>query len=66
MAGVRFDAAKVALASGDEEAALDYLEQAQELGYSTGIIRSDPFFAPLHAKDRFIVIAQADSKGDRP
>lgn len=57
-AGVRFDAAKVALVTGNEDKALDYLEQAKELGYSTHIIQSDPVFRTLHDNARFMILAQ--------
>ena len=61
--GVRYDAAKVALANGDVEAALAYLEQAKKLGYSTNIIRSDPFFNVLHDNARFGTIAENNEQG---
>jgi tetratricopeptide (TPR) repeat protein len=58
--GVRFDAAKIALSAGDTEQALDYLEQAKELGYSIHIIRSDPVLAPLHNDAQFKRIVRDD------
>lgn len=61
-AGVRFDAAKVSLASGNREEALQNLELAKELGYSLGIIRADPFFEPLHDDAKFILIIQQQTE----
>jgi len=58
--GVRFDAAKIALADGDTDQALDYLKQARDLGYSVNIIRSDPVFTPLHEDTQFMRVAQKD------
>lgn len=55
--GVRYDAAKVALATGDVNGALEYLRKARELGYSSSIMRSDPFFDVLHEEARFMEIA---------
>lgn len=57
-AGVRFDAAKIALAAGDRDKALEFLQQAKDLGYSTKIIGSDPVFATLHDDTRFMLVAQ--------
>ena len=57
-AGVRFDAAKIALAAGDRDKALEFLKQAKDLGYSTKIIQSDPVFATLHDDTRFMLVAQ--------
>ncbi len=56
--GVRYDAAKVALAAGDSDDALEFLKQARELGYSASIIRSDPFFGTLQDDARFKLLAQ--------
>ncbi len=56
--GVNYDAAKVALAMGDVDEALAYLEQARELGYSASIIGSDPFFISLREDARFKAVAQ--------
>ena len=61
--GVRYDAAKVALAAGDVEAALNFLDQAKKLGYSTSIIGSDPVFNVLHQNARFRTIANNNEQG---
>ncbi len=55
--GVHYDAAKVALAAGATDKALEYLQQAKEFGYSTQIISSDPVFRSLHGDARFVLIA---------
>jgi TolB-like protein/Flp pilus assembly protein TadD/DNA-binding winged helix-turn-helix (wHTH) protein len=61
--GVRYDAAKVALLTGDVEAALNYLDHAKKLGYSANIIRSDPVFNVLHQDARFQTIANNNEQG---
>ncbi len=56
-AGVHYDAAKVALAAGQSDIALKYLQQARNLGYSIHIINSDPVFRSLHSNTRFLELA---------
>ncbi|MGW8368312.1 MAG: tetratricopeptide repeat protein [Gammaproteobacteria bacterium] len=51
--GVHFDAAKVALAGGRTDKAIEFLTQAKVLGYSINIIRSDPYFEALHNDAQF-------------
>lgn len=58
--GAHYDAAKVAMATGDTEKALEYLRQARALGYSTNIISSDPVFQPLQSDTRFLLITEKE------
>lgn len=58
--GAHYDAAKVAMATGDTEKALEYLRQASALGYSINIISSDPVFQALQSDTRFLLITEKE------
>lgn len=57
-AGVRYDAAKVALGAGRSDIALEHLQQARNLGYSAHIMSSDPVFRSLRNDSRFMELTR--------
>lgn len=60
--GVRFDAAKVALAVGDTDKAIAFLKEAKDLGYSTNLIWADPYFESLHNDAWFVLIERRENE----